>query len=49
MALADSLIADAALDLADLLTRFCSWHEHGTYSCTGNCFDIGATTSASPR
>jgi ADP-ribosyl-[dinitrogen reductase] hydrolase len=44
LALADSLAADAGLDERDLMTRFVAWHEHGTYSCTGTCFDIGITT-----
>lgn len=44
LALADSLTADPALDAADLMRRFVAWHETGTYSCTGRCFDIGITT-----
>jgi ADP-ribosyl-[dinitrogen reductase] hydrolase len=28
----------------DVMRRFVSWHEKGTYSCTGRCFDIGITT-----
>lgn len=46
LALGDSLIADAALDERDLMDRFLDWHQNGTYSCTGRCFDIGVTTSA---
>jgi ADP-ribosyl-[dinitrogen reductase] hydrolase len=46
LALADSLVADAGLDPIDLMNRFVDWHAHGTYSCTGRCFDIGNTTSA---
>jgi ADP-ribosyl-[dinitrogen reductase] hydrolase len=46
LALADSLLADPALDAADLMRRFVDWHEHGTYSCTGRCFDIGNTIVA---
>jgi len=46
LALAESLIAHPALDEVDLMDRFVAWHEHGTYSCTGGCFDIGITTRA---
>jgi ADP-ribosyl-[dinitrogen reductase] hydrolase len=46
LALMDSLIAHPALDEADLMDRFVAWHEQGTYSCTGRCFDIGMTTRA---
>jgi ADP-ribosyl-[dinitrogen reductase] hydrolase len=44
LALADSLAANPKLDEADLMRRFVGWHESGTYSCTGSCFDIGVTT-----
>jgi ADP-ribosyl-[dinitrogen reductase] hydrolase len=44
LALADSLAANGALDEADLMGRFVRWNEHGDYSCTGTCFDIGITT-----
>jgi ADP-ribosyl-[dinitrogen reductase] hydrolase len=44
LALADSLLANASLDEADLMRRFVRWHEEGEYSCTGSCFDIGITT-----
>jgi len=44
LALADSLLAHPGLDEADLMGRFVDWHERGTYSCTGTCFDIGVTT-----
>ncbi len=44
LALADSLLHDPALDAADLMRRFTDWHERGTYSCTGTCFDIGIAT-----
>jgi ADP-ribosyl-[dinitrogen reductase] hydrolase len=44
LALADSLVANPDLDEHDLMTRFVDWHERGTYSCTGRCFDIGITT-----
>jgi ADP-ribosyl-[dinitrogen reductase] hydrolase len=46
LALADSLLANAELDEADLMARFWSWRQEGRYSCTGSCFDIGVTISA---
>ena len=44
LALAESLSQDGGLDASDLMGRFVDWHERGTYSCTGHCFDIGITT-----
>ncbi|WP_299307631.1 ADP-ribosylglycohydrolase family protein [uncultured Croceicoccus sp.] len=44
LALMDSLLHHPDLDETDLMQRFVSWHENGTYSCTGTCFDIGITT-----
>lgn len=44
LALADSLAVNPLLDVRDLMNRFVQWHEQGTYSCTGHCFDIGITT-----
>lgn len=44
LALADSLIAESEFNEHDLMRRFLSWYEDGTYSCTGTCFDIGITT-----
>jgi ADP-ribosylglycohydrolase len=46
LALADSLVHAPALDPADLMRRFVDWHETGSYSCTGRCFDIGNATRA---
>ena len=45
LALADSLAASEALDCRDVMDRFVGWRNHGDYSCTGRCVDIGATTS----
>ena len=45
LALADSLAASEALDCRDVMDRFVGWRNHGDYSCTGRCFNIGATTS----
>ena len=44
LALADSLLASGCLNCRDLMDRFEAWWRHGEYSCTGRCFDIGATT-----
>jgi ADP-ribosyl-[dinitrogen reductase] hydrolase len=44
LALADSLLDDPSLSEEDVMQRFVSWHEKGTYSCTGRCFDVGITT-----
>jgi len=43
LALADSLLAREDFDPRDLMKRFVDWSENGTYSCTGECFDIGNT------
>ncbi|MFC7694894.1 ADP-ribosylglycohydrolase family protein [Paeniroseomonas aquatica] len=45
LALTDSLVTCHGLDAADLMTRFLAWRQAGDYSCTGECFDIGTTTS----
>lgn len=45
LALADSLLAHKGLDPRDLTDRFVDWWRNGRYSCTGTCFDIGATTA----
>lgn len=45
LALADSLAGRDALDPHDLMERFLGWWREGEYSPTGECFDIGITTS----
>ncbi|WP_336490776.1 ADP-ribosylglycohydrolase family protein [Methylobacterium nigriterrae] len=45
LALADSLLAGQGFDPQDLATRFVSWWRQGSYSCTGQCFDIGHATA----
>ncbi|MCU0948760.1 MAG: ADP-ribosylglycohydrolase family protein [Porphyrobacter sp.] len=45
LALGESLLADPFLNEYDLMERFVAWRETGAYSCTGDCFDIGITTS----
>ncbi len=44
VALADSLVKRGGFDPADLMDRFLRWMDHGEYSPTGRCFDIGITT-----
>ncbi len=44
LALADSLADIDTFDAADVMDRFLRWMEHGAYSPTGRCFDIGVTT-----
>jgi ADP-ribosyl-[dinitrogen reductase] hydrolase len=46
LCLAESLLKDPDLDLADLMTRFRAWLEKGENTVRGACFDIGATTRA---
>ena len=43
LALADSLLACDGIDEHDLMTRFVSWMDEGSYSSNGRCFDIGNT------
>lgn len=45
LALADSLLINPDLDERDLMDRFVDWHANGTYSCTGDCFDVGMATA----
>jgi ADP-ribosyl-[dinitrogen reductase] hydrolase len=45
--LARSLASNPKLDPSDLMTRFANWRDEGEESCTGRCFDIGRTTTAS--
>jgi ADP-ribosyl-[dinitrogen reductase] hydrolase len=43
LALSDSL-AKTGWDLDDQIRRYLAWYQHGEYSVTGQCFDIGFTT-----
>ncbi|MGH6846619.1 MAG: ADP-ribosylglycohydrolase family protein [Methylocella sp.] len=45
LCLADSLLTCAGLDQPNLMQRFCRWWRDGENSCTGDCLDIGITTS----
>ncbi len=45
LALADSLAATGTLDVRDLMDRFVRWWQHGEYSHTGECDDIGTPPS----
>jgi ADP-ribosyl-[dinitrogen reductase] hydrolase len=46
LALAESLLARGRFDAADVMEAFLGWWRFGHHSCTGVCFDIGATTEA---
>jgi ADP-ribosyl-[dinitrogen reductase] hydrolase len=46
LALAESLLAYPQFNEIDFLDRLVDWHDKGSYSCTGMCFDIGITTLA---
>ena len=47
LCLAESLIANNGMKLEDQLERYLGWWKHGDNSVTGDCFDIGTTTSIS--
>jgi ADP-ribosyl-[dinitrogen reductase] hydrolase len=42
LCLASSLV-EVGFDLRDQIDRYCRWQEHGYWSSTGRCFDIGRT------
>jgi ADP-ribosyl-[dinitrogen reductase] hydrolase len=44
LCLAESLIESRGFDAADQMERYLRWHDHGHWSSTGVCFDIGITT-----
>jgi len=48
LALADS-IANVGWELNDQADRYLEWWQHGRYSVTGRCFDIGNATRGSLR
>ena len=45
LCLSESLIETEGFDLVDQLDRYLLWYRHGHLSSTGDCFDIGNTTS----
>ena len=45
LCLAASLLHCAGFDARDQMSRYVNWWRHGYSSCTGACFDIGATTA----
>lgn len=47
LCLAESLLAHEGMNLEDQLERYLGWWKHGDNSVTGECFDIGTTTSIS--
>ena len=49
LCLSESLIETKGFDLVDQLERYVLWYRHGHLSSTGECFDIGNTTSAALR
>lgn len=44
LALADCLSGPGGFSDESLMTKFADWYKNGTYSCTGDCFDIGIAT-----
>jgi ADP-ribosylglycohydrolase len=49
LCLAESIIENSGLDLADQLRRYVAWWRTGYLSSTGSCFDIGVTTASQLR
>ena len=45
LCLAASLIERQGFDAADQMLRYCRWRDHGEWSSTGTCFDIGTTVA----
>lgn len=44
LCLAESLAETSTFDPVDQLDRYLCWYDHGHWSSTGRCFDIGNTT-----
>jgi ADP-ribosyl-[dinitrogen reductase] hydrolase len=44
LCLAESLIRCDAFDPRDQMNRYANWYQHGYWSSTGACFDIGVAT-----
>jgi ADP-ribosyl-[dinitrogen reductase] hydrolase len=45
LCLATSLVEQGGFDANDQMDRYCQWRQEGYLSSTGECFDIGNTTS----
>lgn len=46
LCLAESLLLRGELEPKDLMQRWLRWRDEGLWSATGQCFDIGVTTSS---
>jgi ADP-ribosyl-[dinitrogen reductase] hydrolase len=46
LCLAESLVERRGFDAHDQMTRYLKWYRSGYWSATGECFDVGDTTSA---
>ena len=46
LCLAESLVETGVFDVKDQMERYLDWYDHGHLSSTGECFDIGNTTSS---
>lgn len=46
MCLAESLVRCDVFDPRDQMNRYVNWYQHGYWSSTGECFDIGTATRA---
>ena len=46
MCLAESLARCDTFDVHDQMNRYANWYQHGYWSATGECFDIGMATRA---
>jgi ADP-ribosyl-[dinitrogen reductase] hydrolase len=49
LCLAHSMLHRRGFDAVDQMNRYCNWYDHGYMSSTGECFDIGHTTSVALR
>ncbi len=49
MCLAESLIRCQEFDVRDQMNRYANWYQHGYWSSTGSCFDIGVATRRAIR
>jgi len=49
LAIADSLGEKRAVNLEDIMDRFCKWKNDGEYAVNGRCFDIGIQTGQALR